>query len=554
MVPDQLEFHNPKGRNHMTISDVVNPANVPQSQDVAGMDMKPNRSGGFVFEIDNFDRLERFLVLGRDTGMSYNSVSSYELTLDSAMSVLSCAIEDGPRTIDTIVRFSMEGRIPKNDTALFAMALILSASEVPVQTRRMVADRLPSVARQQTDISKFVNYATNFRGWGKLMRRAVQNCYEARPLNTMAYHGVKYRNREGWTHRDLMLKAHIRTNEPNRNALYEYLAQHGKKEASRKTVVLPSIDEFRIIEGFEKVQSASTATQVAMLIDEYSLTREMIPTQFMNHPEVGKALLRHMPATAMLRSLSIMTKNGVITPNSPEEKLVVSKLTDAESIRRSRLHPIVILNALKTYEGGFGVRSQWTPVPKIIAALNKAFELSFQAIVPTGKRILIALDVSGSMDCGRCAGLASITPRDGAAAMSMATLRSEENCEVVGFSHNLVNIPLHSGMSLNEVSSTVRKINMGSTDCALPMLWAAEKKREFDAFIIYTDNETWHGNVHPYEALRRYRNKMGIPAKMAVVAFENSRFSIADPNDSGMMDFVGFDAAAPKILSDFIRG
>jgi 60 kDa SS-A/Ro ribonucleoprotein len=30
-------------------------------------------------------------------------------------------------------------------------------------------------------------------------------------------------------------------------------------------------------------------------------------------------------------------------------------------------------------------------------------------------------------------------------------------------------------------------------------------------------------------------------------------FSIADPNDAGMMDVVGFDTAVPTVMADFIR-
>jgi 60 kDa SS-A/Ro ribonucleoprotein len=30
-------------------------------------------------------------------------------------------------------------------------------------------------------------------------------------------------------------------------------------------------------------------------------------------------------------------------------------------------------------------------------------------------------------------------------------------------------------------------------------------------------------------------------------------FSIADPNDAGMMDVVGFDTAAPQVIGDFAR-
>jgi 60 kDa SS-A/Ro ribonucleoprotein len=31
-------------------------------------------------------------------------------------------------------------------------------------------------------------------------------------------------------------------------------------------------------------------------------------------------------------------------------------------------------------------------------------------------------------------------------------------------------------------------------------------------------------------------------------------FSIADPNDPSMLDGVGFDSAAPQLVSDFARG
>jgi len=31
-------------------------------------------------------------------------------------------------------------------------------------------------------------------------------------------------------------------------------------------------------------------------------------------------------------------------------------------------------------------------------------------------------------------------------------------------------------------------------------------------------------------------------------------FSIADPDDGGMLDVVGFDTATPEIMSDFVRG
>jgi 60 kDa SS-A/Ro ribonucleoprotein len=46
---------------------------------------------------------------------------------------------------------------------------------------------------------------------------------------------------------------------------------------------------------------------------------------------------------------------------------------------------------------------------------------------------------------------------------------------------------------------------------------------------------------------------MNIPAKLVVVGMVSNRFSIADPDDGGMLDVVGFDTSAPALMADFIR-
>ena len=85
------------------------------------------------------------------------------------------------------------------------------------------------------------------------------------------------------------------------------------------------------------------------------------------------------------------------------------------------------------------------------------------------------------------------------------------------------------------------------------MLYALEKRLEVDAFVIYTDSETWAGQIHPVQALRQYRERMGIAAKLVVVGMVSNGFSIADPNDAGMLDIVGFDTAVPALIADFVR-
>ena len=109
-------------------------------------------------------------------------------------------------------------------------------------------------------------------------------------------------------------------------------------------------------------------------------------------------------------------------------------------------------------------------------------------------------------------------------------------------------------MSLADVVRMTNRMPFDRTDCALPMLWATQHGVEVDTFVVYTDSETWAGRIHPVQALRQYRDRTGIPAKLVVVGMCANQFSIADPSDAGMLDVVGFDTAAPALIADFSAG
>jgi 60 kDa SS-A/Ro ribonucleoprotein len=107
---------------------------------------------------------------------------------------------------------------------------------------------------------------------------------------------------------------------------------------------------------------------------------------------------------------------------------------------------------------------------------------------------------------------------------------------------------------LDDVVRRIGTLPFGGTDCALPMVEAMKHRWLVDTFVVFTDSETWAGNIHPAQALRDYRERMGIAAKLVVVAMASNGFSIADPNDAGMLDVVGFDTMTPQILAHFIEG
>ena len=526
-------------------------ARVPQWAPIPGSEQVRNSAGGFSWEVDDWARLRRFLILGSEGGSYY--AREWKLTRENAAAVERCIAADGPRAVTEIVAVSEAGRAPKNDPAVFALAMAAGIGDEA--TRKAALDALPRVCRTATHLFQFATFVEGFRGWGRSLRRAVGGWYASRSPESLAYQAVKYRSREGVTHRDLLRLAHPAGRVSAGNPTLEVTAEHRRLfewiARGGSTNGLPSI-----VEGFALAQTAATPKRAAELVREYGLPREALQSEHLASPEVWEALLEDMPMTALVRNLATMTRVGVLSPGSAGTTKAVAQIGDRDRIRKARVHPITLLAALRTYASGHGVRGShtWTPVTAIVDVLDAAFYTAFENVEPTGKRLLLALDVSGSMAGGCVAGVPNLTPRDASAALALVTAATETSCEIVGFSTKLTPLAISPRQRLDDAVRKVSGLPFRGTDCALPMLHALAKRREIDVFLTYTDSETWWGDVHPSRALADYRSASGIDARHAVIAMVSNGFSIADPNDPGQLDVVGFDTATPQLVSDFARG
>jgi 60 kDa SS-A/Ro ribonucleoprotein len=150
--------------------------------------------------------------------------------------------------------------------------------------------------------------------------------------------------------------------------------------------------------------------------------------------------------------------------------------------------------------------------------------------------------------------------------MALVTAAVEPEHEIVAFTSGadghggkwgggepgLTPVPISPRQRMDDVARHLAGLTMGGTDCALPLLHALRNQVPVDCFVVYTDSETWHGEIHPAQALRQYRERMGIPARLVVCGMVSNGFTIADPDDAGMLDMVGFDTATPNLISDFV--
>lgn len=543
-------------------SEHINERVTPQTSK-ARPDQVENAAGGFVFAVDKWTRLDRFLILGAEGGTYY--VDEKKLTIENAAAVRQCIAEDGVRTVDRIVSISEAGRAPKNDPAIFALALCAAAKDA--KTRQAAMAAIPRVCRIGTHLFHFAQDVTALRGWSRGLRSAVGRWYTNRSLPSLALQVIKYQQRDKWSHRDLLRLAHPKG--PH-NAVYRWVTAGANMEKPTKKGPGYKLEDLpRIIQAFEAIHAPGmTVKEAVKLIVDHGLPHECVPNELKNDPKIWDALLIDMGITAIIRNLGKMTAVGLMNPMSAATILVTQRLGSLEVLKNGRVHPMSILLALTTYAAGQGVKGKlvWQPAREIVDALDEAFYLSFATIEPTGQNHLLALDVSGSM--GSTIGDTHLSCRVASAAMAMVTARTEKNWHCVAFTagahghggawgggpSSLTPLTISPKQRLDDVVRTTSHLSMGGTDCALPMLYAAGSDLEIDTFIVYTDNETWAGKIHPYQALKAYRDKMGRPAKLIVVGMTSSGFSIADPNDAGMLDVVGFDASAPAVMADFTRG
>lgn len=515
---------------------------------------------GCGWQVTDESRLRRFLCFGSEGG-TY-SVREQKLSLEKAEALVRL-IEDGRgcEVIQDIKLFSQEGRTARPEPVLFALAVCSQCSDAG--TKQAAFKAVSEVCRVPSHLFTFIQFKKDLREsmkcgmWGRALRKAVADWYNEKGGMALALAVTKYKQRNGWAHKDLLRLSHLKPSSEGLAIVTKYITK-GWKEVresyKEKALSVESEKLLKYLEAVEKVKRTRDELEVSHLIEEHRLGREHLLTDHLKSREVWKALLQEMPLTTLLRNLGKMTANSVLGPGSSEVSLVCEKLCDEQLLQKACIHPLHVLIALETYKTGHALRGKlkWHPDEEILKALDTAFYKTFKTVEPTGKRLLLAVDVSASMN-QRVLG-STLSASTVAAAMCMVAARTEPDPCVVAFSHGMQPCAVTADMTLPQVVSALNQIPAGGTDCALPMLWAQRTGTAADVFVVFTGSEACAGGVRPAVALRDYRQKMDIPAKLIVCGMTSNGFTVADPDDRGMLDMCGFDAAALDVMRNFTLG
>jgi 60 kDa SS-A/Ro ribonucleoprotein len=575
-------------------------------EDIVGPNQTLNSCGKVVYKLDDLARLKRFMFLGSENSTLY--INKNDLTKENLICLENLLVQERYDDILNVI-IEFKDRSFKKDYLLYVLARCCSI-KLPQCTSDWGTDNIPKdfkadcfkltsdICGIPTHLFLFIELyeAINKKlhgttGWNSYMKRMVSNWYNSKSVKDLMYHITKYQNRNNWTHRDVLRLTHIKNSDIHYNNIYKYLAKGSdvltkeltlfekhfkphhtldmhylnmynitKEEAikiNNQIDIENSVAEHPLVYllAFEKLKTEESLDTVLRLIKKYNFVREHIPTRWLNEHNVWEALLPGMPMTATLRNLNKMTSLGLFDEQNKTNLQLVTEKLSKESILRSKVHPLQILIAIKMYSQGRGELGKmvWTPNQKIVGALNDAFYYAFDNVKSTGKRYLLALDVSGSMSGATVCGINCLSAAEVSCAMAMVYDRVEQNVEMMAFSNTFVPVSVSASRRLDDNLNSMRNITFGATDCSLPMTWATERKKEYDCIIIFTDSETNFNKIQPSVALKRYRDTLNINTKLVVCGLSSNGFTLADPEDRDMLDICGFDTSTHDIINEFVN-
>ena len=260
-------------------------AAVPQSEHLPGL--VPNNAGGYAYQISDIQRLRRFLCLGSEGGTYY--IGEKQLGKENAGAILRLiASGKGVDVVKDIIEFSVEGRAAKQNPIIFALALCARDSNLEV--KRAAYTALARVCRIPTHLFAFVEFCealSQGTGWGRCHREAVKAWYLTKEAQNLAVAVTKYKQRNGWSHLDLLRLTHVKTDDPLYQCIFKYIVKGIDTAVQNFSGKSEKVDKvLAFLKAVEKVLTADEATAID-LIRKYGLVREHLPTHLLNSKSVS---------------------------------------------------------------------------------------------------------------------------------------------------------------------------------------------------------------------------------------------------------------------------
>jgi len=354
----------------------------------------------------------------------------------------------------------------------------------------------PQVVRIPSDLADFLTVLEGLgRGQGgRAVKRQV-----ARFLNGLTeYWAVKYNGRgRGYSLGDAIATAHPKPADLRQQALFRYL-----RGLEANLALLPQVAALERLK-----QAASEAEQLAC-IERGKLPFETVTGAVKPTSAVWEALLRQMPAFALLRHLNALTRAGVFEKRE-NVAYAVGRLTDRDALRKARILPFRFAAAYREVEH-----------PQLREALRQAVELTFDNLPELGGRTAIFLDVSGSMEGGYL--------QTGSIFALALYKQTSGNTIFWLFDTEVTDVRPSREASILSQAERIRA--GGGTDAGAPLRKLLRERKVVDRIVMITDEQQNSGSAF-YNELKAYRSSINPDAQAFIVDIAPYRQALVPPQD-----------------------
>jgi hypothetical protein len=177
-----------------------------------------NNAGGYSFALTLEQEWMRYLIIGSksDNGSFYQCGGAIATTISKCIMSAILSPTTCEHLIRDIVDVSVNARAPKQEMTMMSLAAaIVFPPDNKCKTQAL--DAIGQVCRIPTHLFMLVQYIRDLsqdkakpgKGFGKGVRRTLTEYYTSRGGLELAVLVTKYKNREGWTHEDLISLLHI---------------------------------------------------------------------------------------------------------------------------------------------------------------------------------------------------------------------------------------------------------------------------------------------------------------------------------------------------------
>jgi 60 kDa SS-A/Ro ribonucleoprotein len=505
-----------------------------------------NRAGAAAFNRSLEEQALQVLMVGNLESTFYASAS--ELAAEAVDTLTKMATKDPEFLAKAIVYARNEGYLRVSPI----VGLLILSKERPDLFKRIFR----SVILQPGDLQDFMTLvrSKSVRSTGKSVRQAVGSW-----MNSISdYHVVKYgapQKKAGSGSpvnlRDILRLTHPKPVDDARQALFAYIVKRIKGEKIEAKLLKGLPEKIRAYESFKGLTSTTekakkNEAKAIKLVSEHGLPYEVVTARLAT-PSAWKALAVKAPFMFLLRNCNNFEKYGVFKDKEVKSQ-VMSRLTDSEQIKKSKLFPFRFLAAYNAFRGDQDVRE----------ALAKAVEKSVMNIPDLG-RTLVAPDESGSMD-SPVSEYSDVTMKDVGNIFAAALWKKSSGGYMVPFEAvaHPVGEPggprVNSGDSIVTIAERLGEIR-GGTSLSAPLEWAI--KKDFDTGVFITDNESWadllYRGTGVLDSIRAYRRSHPKTQFFFVQMVQESAVQ-APQSEPGVHFIYGWSDNVLRFISSVTRG